>query len=51
MKALGAAIVINLVFSFIVFGAGFRNLNWGMSQQEVIAISGEPVKETKNRVV
>jgi len=51
MKNVILVLIINLVFTFNIFGADFRNLKWGMNQQEVIALNGEPVKKTKKKVV
>ena len=51
MKNFLIALIINIVFTFGIFGADFLNLTWGMSQQEVIALNGEPVKGTDNKVV
>jgi len=45
------ALIINLIFTFSIFGADFRDLTWGMSQQEVVALKGSPVKVTENKLV
>ena len=51
MRILATSIILNLLFTLTIFGADFRNLNWGMSQEEVIALNGQPVEKTENKVV
>ncbi|MGI9533558.1 MAG: hypothetical protein ACR2NW_01280 [Thermodesulfobacteriota bacterium] len=51
MRILATSIIINLFFTFSIFGADFRNLDWGVSQQEVIALNGEPFEQTENKDV
>jgi len=51
VKTLLFSITINLIFTFGIFAEDFGELYWGMSQQEVIPIKGQPDKETENKVV
>ena len=51
MKTLLKALFINIVFTSFIYGADFENLNWGMSQQEVVALKGKPFKKTENKIV
>jgi len=51
MQNIIVAVLFSFIFSLSAFGADFRNLSWGMSQEEVIAVKGTPVKETENKVV
>ena len=51
MKIIATSLIINLVFTFNILADEIGELNWGMDQQEVIALKGQPDKETENKVV
>lgn len=45
------AILINIVFTVFAIGGDFGNLEWGMTQSDVIALNGKPVEKTENRLI
>lgn len=51
MKYFSLAILINFLFVSGLFAEGFRNLEWGMSQEEVMSLNGPPLKISENKLI
>ena len=51
MKNFLAALILILLFSSSSYSFDLRGLQWGMSQEEAIAVKGKPVKTTENKIV
>ena len=51
MKYFILALIVNGIFAFGVAAGDFRNLEWGMSQEEVMSVSGPPLKISENKLV
>jgi len=51
MKYIICTLIINAVVASSVFAGDFRNLDWGIDQQEVVVLNGDPVKVTENKLI
>lgn len=51
MKYFIFAILINIFFASGLFAENFRNLEWGMTQHEVVSLNGHPDTATPNKII